>query len=89
MLDDDTIGEHEASTFSLWLRDSSNPEPDDPVSQIHISGTPELQSMILILCYEYKDIFRNKLSRQPAAIPPFGLNVKDDRKMQAARNLRM
>ena len=72
MPDDDTIGEHEASTFSPWL-----PESDDPVSQIHISGSPELQSMILILCYEYKDIFLNKLSRQPAAIPPFGWNVKD------------
>ena len=32
MPDDDTIGEHEASTFSPWLPDSSNPEPDDPES---------------------------------------------------------
>ena len=33
--------------------------------------------MIKLLCYEYKDIFKNKLSSQPASIPPFDLNVQD------------
>ena len=76
MPDDDEIGEHEASTFSPWLPDT-NPELVDLVSLINISGTPELQELIRLLCIEYRDIFSNTLSSQPASIPPFDLVVQD------------
>ena len=72
---DDEIGEHEANTFLPWLPDNSIPKPVDPISLINISGTPELQEMIKQLCTEYKDIFSNTLSSQPAAISPFDLVV--------------
>ena len=55
MPDDDEIGEHEAGTFSPWLPDT-NPESVDPVSLINISGTPELQELIRLLCIEYTEI---------------------------------
>ena len=74
MPDDDEIGEHEASTFSPWLPDT-NSESVDPVSLVNISGTPELQELIRLLCIEYRDIFPNTLSSQPASIPPFDLVV--------------
>ena len=76
MPDDDEIGEYEASTFSPWLPDT-NPESLDPVSLMNISGTPELQELIRLLCIEYRDIFSNTLSSQPASIPFFDLVVQD------------
>ena len=44
---------------------------------INISGTPELQELIRLLCIEYRDIFSNTLSSQPAFIPRFDLVVQD------------
>ena len=71
MPDDDEISQHEA-----WLPDT-NPELVDPLSLINISGTPELQELIRLLCIEYKDIFSNSFSAEPASIPPFDLVVQD------------
>ena len=62
---DDEIDEHEASTFSPWLPDT-NPESVDPVSLINISGAPELQELIRLLCIEYRYNFSKTLSSQPA-----------------------
>ena len=62
--------------FHLGYR-IQNPEPVDPISLINISGTPELQELIRLLCIEYRDIFSNTLSSQPAPIPPFDLVVQD------------
>ena len=56
MPDDNEIGEYEASTFSPWVPDT-NPESFAPVSLINLSGTPELQELIRLLCIEYRDIF--------------------------------
>ena len=76
MPNDDEVGEHEASTFSPWLP-HVNPESVDPVSLINISSTPELQELTRLLSIEYRDIFSNILSAQPASIPPFDLVDQD------------
>jgi hypothetical protein len=49
----------------------------DPLSQINISGDEDLQLKIRKLCYDFRDIFSDVLSAEPAKIPPFNLKVDD------------
>jgi hypothetical protein len=80
--DVDKIDESASDSFLPWTRQFFD---DDPLSKIHISGDELQQRRILNLCMEFRDIFKNELDDQPAAIPPFHL-VVDDLKWKITSN---
>ena len=60
--------------FKPWSNTSSN---TDILFLIHLSGDEDLQSRSRTLCTEFMDIFSDKLSDEPAKIPPFNLIVNN------------
>ena len=80
--DEDEVEESIKDSFSPWI----DIFPDtDPLSLIHIAGDEVQQNKLRLLCNEFRDIFSNELSANPANIPPFDLNV-DDTKWKVSRN---
>ena len=65
---------------------SNDDLPDEEfLAKIKIEGSEELQARIKTLCIKYKGIFSDKLTSQPAKIPPFELTV-DKSKWETYRN---
>ena len=80
--DEDEINQEKNDVFAPWLPHTNTP---DVLTQIHISGTEELQFNLRTLCTEFKDIFSNELPAEPAKVPPFELIV-DTVKWRVSRN---
>ena len=46
----------------------------DVISTITFEGDEDLKKACKDLCYEFKDIFRNEVAKEPARIPPFEIH---------------
>jgi hypothetical protein len=59
------------------------PEDTDPevdvLNSVTVEGSPELRVNIRILLEKYRGVFATTLSTEPADIPPFELNVDQDK----------
>ena len=75
-VDDDEVDLDKIDSFLPW---QSTPELVDPLTQIHFSGSPTLQTELRLLCAEFSDIFCSELPSTLADIPPFDLKVDDSR----------
>src|SRR4051812_35734922 len=58
---------------SPWERDSNDQRSSEP--EPTVEGSPELQAALRKLILEFKDIFSTKLTKDPAKMDPFVLNV--------------
>ena len=80
--DEDEIDAASSDTFLPWSAESFD---SDPLSKVNIFGDDIQRKLILDLCIEFRDIFRNELDEEPAKVPPFTLNV-DDTKWRVKKN---
>jgi hypothetical protein len=59
------------------------PEDTDPevdvLNSVTVEGSPELRVNIRILLEKYRGVFATTLSTESADIPPFELNVDQDK----------
>jgi hypothetical protein len=59
-----------------------NPPEQDPLELIGFHGSPELQSALKTLCYEYRHIFSTTLRPKHANVPAMQLHVNRDEWVQ-------
>ena len=77
-LDEDGVNNVRHDTFAPWIKISDNSN-EDILDQITVEGDEDLRVNIRKLLEKYRAIFNKNLSKEPALIPPFDLNVNLDK----------
>jgi len=75
LLDDDNDIEWKANPFDADSLDGSTETPEELMSKISFKGSPQLQSRLKALVFEFIDVFATKVRREPAAVKPMKLSM--------------
>jgi hypothetical protein len=75
--DEDAINESTHDAFAPWINKplSDSTTLEDILDQITVEGDEDLRFRIRQLLERYRHVFSKTLSKEPANIPPFDLNV--------------
>ncbi len=75
--DEDGINESRHDAFAPWINKpiSDSTKLEDILDQITVEGDEDLRFRIRQLLERYRHVFSKTLSKEPANIPPFDLNV--------------
>ena len=74
-LDNDDDIEWKANPFDADSLDGSTETPEELMSKITFKGSPQLQTRLQALVFEFIDVFAIKFRREPAAVEPMKLTI--------------
>ena len=76
---DDEIDNEKHDSFAPFLKEDTSGDPVDFIDLITFEGDEELQTKCKALCRKYVHLFSDKLNAEAANIPPFDIQVDDEK----------